>query len=218
MSLKIKVCGMKKPDNVLEVAGLQPDMMGFIFYKKSPRAVEKGLAEWLAEQEEALQNIQRVGVFVNAEVDEVLNAVHDFRLDWVQLHGDESPGYCSLLQNVFDTTSMQKASIIKAFRVGEGFSFDSVMAFAAHADLFLFDTKGAAYGGTGQQFSWDILEKYSGNIPFLLSGGIGPEDVQKVQQFSHPALYGVDLNSRFESEPGVKDAAQLQTFFKKLSS
>lgn len=207
---------MKVPENILEVAQLKPDMLGFIFYKKSPRAVPPELAGWLHEQRETLQDVQRVGVFVNAEVDVVLNAVHDFRLNWVQLHGDESPDYCALLRNVFEATSMQKAEIIKAFQLDKAFDFGMTQPYAGHARLFLFDTKGVHYGGNGEKFDWKILESYHGNTPFLLSGGIGPEDEAALSRFQHPKWYGIDLNSQFESEAGIKDVARLKTFIEKL--
>ncbi len=203
---------MRERDNLLALSELPIDWFGMIFYAKSPRAVEESLAEWLEAQEEALAGKQRVGVFVNAEIEEVLNAVHDYRLHLVQLHGEESPEYCQLLRTLMESTSMRKAKLIKAFRVGEGFDFKRVHRYSAHCAYFLFDTLGKNYGGTGQQFNWELLQQYDGVTPFLLSGGIGPEDAGAVRSFQHPQLYGIDLNSKFETAPGQKDIASLQAF------
>lgn len=214
--MHIKVCGLREPENILAVAQLPVDWLGFIFYAKSPRAVKPKLAAWLQEQEVALSGQKRVGVFVNAEIDEVLNAVHDFQLDLVQLHGDESPEYCQLIRNLMETTSMRKAQLMKAFLVGEAFNFDQVYPYAAHCAYVLFDTKGKNYGGNGEQFNWELLQQYQGVTPFLLSGGIGPEDAETVRAFRHPQLYGIDLNSKFESAPGIKDTVLLKHFLESV--
>ena len=216
--MRIKVCGLREPENILAVASLPVDWLGFIFYAKSPRAVKADLGEWLSKQEEALTGKKRVGVFVNAEIEEVLNAVHDFQLDYVQLHGEESPEYCQLIRNLMETTSMRKAQLIKAFRVSEAFNFDSVYHYASHCAFVLFDTMGKNHGGNGTQFNWELLNKYQGVTPFLLSGGIGPEDVEAVQAFRHPQLYGIDVNSKFETSPGVKDFEALKTFVESVKN
>jgi phosphoribosylanthranilate isomerase len=214
--MHVKVCGLREPENILAVAQLPVDWLGFIFYAKSPRAVKPKLAAWLQEQEVALSGQKRIGVFVNAEIDEVLNAVHDFELDLVQLHGDESPEYCQLIRNLMETTSMRKAQLMKAFQVGEGFDFDQVYPYAAHCAYVLFDTKGKNYGGNGEQFDWELLQQYQGVTPFLLSGGIGPEDAETVRAFRHPQLYGIDLNSKFENAPGIKDTGLLKHFLESV--
>lgn len=208
----IKVCGMREPDNLIALSELPIDWIGMIFYAKSPRAVDESLASWLEEHEAAFEGKQRVGVFVNAEIDEVLNAVHDYALDFIQLHGEESPEYCQLLRTLMESTSMRKARLIKAFRVGEGFDFNRVNRYSGQCAYFLFDTLGKNYGGTGQQFNWQLLNNYKGVTPFLLSGGIGPEDAAAVKSFEHPQLYGIDLNSKFETQPGQKDIASLKAF------
>ncbi len=212
----IKVCGMREPDNLLALSELPIAWIGLIFYPKSPRAVEQQLADWFRQHKNQFSAFQRVGVFVNAEIDEVLNAVHDFELDLLQLHGEESPEYCELLRRLMGSTSMRKAQLMKVFRVGEGFDFKRVNRFSAHCAYFLFDTLGKNYGGTGQQFNWQLLQYYQGFTPFLLSGGIGPEDVEAVRSFQHPQLYGIDLNSKFETAPGQKDISALRTFIKAL--
>ena len=216
--MKIKVCGMREPRNIKALAALPVDMVGFIFYSRSPRFAGGELAKWLAREGAALQGKQRVGVFVNAEVEDVLNHVHDFELDFVQLHGSESPEYCHLLRSLWESTSMRKARMIKSFHVDEEFDFQFTAAYTPYCAYFLFDTKGREYGGTGRQFDWRRLEKYQGVTPFLLSGGIGPDSVAALQGLRHPQLYGVDINSRFELEPGIKDVEKIAQFLENLKS
>ncbi len=215
--MKIKVCGMREPENIEALAVLPIDMIGFIFYKKSPRFVSDKLARWLSGKDNLLEGKERVGVFVNAEVEDILNRVHDFQLDYVQLHGEESPEYCALLRTLWGSTSMRKARLIKAFRVDEGFDFRALSAYSAHCAYFLFDTKGKQYGGTGEQFNWELLDQYQGVTPFLLSGGIGLESVEAIRELKHPQLSGVDLNSRFELEPGNKDIYKIRQFLNELN-
>jgi phosphoribosylanthranilate isomerase len=212
--MKVKVCGMRDPENILALAKLPVDMMGFIFYPKSPRSVkDKKLPAWLNKNADALKKIKRVGVFVNAEIEEVLNKVHDYQLDFVQLHGDESPEYCEELLQYWEISTMRRAKLIKAFPVDEYFNFVATAGYAGHCALFLFDTKGVAFGGTGKAFNWELLRKYKGPRPFLLAGGIGPESIDSIRVFSHELFYGVDLNSRFEKGPGIKDLDKIQLFF-----
>lgn len=214
--MKIKVCGMREPENIKALAALPVDMVGFIFYARSPRFAEGKLAKWLAKEGAVLEGKKRVGVFVNAEVEDVLNHVHDFELDFVQLHGNESPEYCQLLRNLWETTSMRKAKLIKAFPVDEDFDFEVVSPYTAHCAYFLFDTKGKEFGGTGQQFDWSLMGGYRGVTPFLLSGGIGPDAVDALLAFRHPQLYGIDINSRFEVKPGLKDMEKIAQFITAL--
>jgi len=216
--MKIKVCGMREPENIQALAALPVQMVGFIFHAKSPRFAGKKLVPWLAREGGVLEGKKRVGVFVNSEIEDVLNHVHDFELDFVQLHGSESPEYCQLLRNLWESTSMRKAKLIKAFHVDEHFDFDLASAYTPYCAYFLFDTKGQEYGGTGERFDWKLLEKYHGVTPFLLSGGIGPESVGPIQAFRHPQLYGLDINSRFELEPGLKDIEQIAQFIEALKS
>ncbi len=218
--MKIKVCGLREPDNIAAVASLPVDYLGFIFYKKSLRYVEKKvLRPWLEENEELLAGKKRIGVFVNAEIDVILNSVHDFHLDYVQLHGEESPAYCAELQTLWSVSSVVSAKLIKAFSVDEDFDFSSTAPYAAYCPLFLFDTRvGDSSGGTGQQFDWDMLTQYQGATPFLLSGGIGPDDVVRVRRVGHPQLHGIDINSRFEDRPGHKDVDQIEAFVQALES
>lgn len=219
MSMKIKVCGMREPENIESLLKLPIDMIGFIFYEISPRLVPASLGEWISSNEEMFEGVKKVGVFVNASTDEILNAVHDFQLDYVQLHGDESPAYCRLLQDVWTVTSMRHAKIIKVFSIGEEkFDFAITNDYAAYSEYFLFDTKGKNYGGTGEKFSWQRLDDYQGDTPFLLSGGIGPEDVEAISELTHPRLAGIDVNSRFELAPANKDIDLLNRFITKLKS
>lgn len=213
----VKVCGMTQAENVAAVAELPVQYLGFIFYAISPRAVPADLADWLSEHREVLASVKRVGVFVNAEVDEVLNAVHDFELDYVQLHGTENPEYCALLQQLWRGTSARQAGIIKAFPVDESFDFATTEAYALYCDYFLFDTKTPQYGGSGRQFDWSVLSRYAGSTPFWLSGGLGLRDAEPIKKLDHPRLAGYDLNSRFELEPGLKDVELLRSFLAELS-
>lgn len=214
----IKVCGMRDPENIRVVSRLPLDMVGFVFYPASPRYVKgNALERWLTKEPDAIPStVKRVGVFVNAEIEDVLNRIHDFSLDYIQLHGKESPGYCAELHQLWQMTTMRKAGIIKAFSVDADFDFSTCNGYAPYCDYFLFDTKTPAYGGSGMQFDWSLLERYPGKTPFLLSGGIGPDSVEALQQFHHPNWAGIDLNSRFETAPGVKDAASISAFVRQI--
>ena len=203
--MKVKVCGMRDPENVRVVAGLEPDMMGFIFHPSSPRFVSDPAGSRVLD---AFPKTKRVGIFVDVELDEVLAKLDEYALDMVQLHGNESPGFCATLSGF--------VPVAKAFRVGEGFDFAKTYGYDAACDLFVFDARGAAPGGNGIKFNWGQLEEYAGKTPFLLSGGIGPGDAAAVLAFEHEQFAGVDLNSAFESAPGMKDAGLLEGLFKEL--
>lgn len=200
----IKVCGMTDGKNIREVEQTGIDWMGFIFYDKSPRYVKKKPAYLPV-------NAKRVGVFVNADIQEVLLQTKEYALDYVQLHGEESPHYCATLKDV-------GCHVIKAFSVA---SAEDVLATAEYedtADFFLFDTKTPAYGGSGQSFDKSLLQYYHGQTPFFLSGGIGLHNIVEIMQFSHPLLAGYDLNSQFEIVPGIKDIDKILTFIEKLKT
>ena len=217
--MQVKVCGLTQPANITAIAQLGVDYLGLIFYKKSKRYAEsKELQQWLATNPEEIKDIAKVGVFVNAGVDILLNTIHDYQLDYVQLHGDESPGYCQELQLLWTVDTMRKAKIIKAFSVTEDFNFAQTAAYESTCALFIFDTGGqSSHGGTGVKWDWSKLNEYQGKTPFLLSGGIGPEDVVAVSDVNHPKMLGVDLNSKFESAPGVKDVELLSRFLRLLA-
>lgn len=204
--MKIKVCGMREKDNVNLVASLHPDYMGFIFYTTSPRDASSVL------QKETIENlpidIEPVAVFVNKELEEALAILNQYHFKYAQLHGNESPDYCkSIKQNGF--------GVFKVFSIDESTDFSTMEKYLEVADYFLFDTKSPKHGGTGVKFDWDLLEQYKLNKPVLLSGGIGTDDVSLVQQalLKYPWIHGLDLNSRFEISPAVKDLKKLSTFF-----
>ena len=216
--MKVKVCGMREPDNIKELLQLPIDLIGFIFYPKSPRFVnEKKLQPWLNKNIELFGEVKRVGVFVNAEIEYILNRVHDYQLDYVQLHGNESPEYCRQVESYWEISSMRKATLIKAFHVNEDFDFNRVLAYETLCGYYIFDTLGPQYGGTGQTFDWTLLEKYRGLTPFLLSGGIGPDLAGMVKTLPYKQMAGVDVNSKFETEPGKKDIQQLASFLEELN-
>lgn len=205
--MRLKVCGMTGIAQLKELEAIGVDFAGLIFYPQSPRyAVKFGLTPELLKQEKL--RINRVGVFVNEEQDTVLRTVDKWKLDMVQLHGDESPRYCEHISNHVNT--------VKAFRIGgnenvpyKTFPFNDVV------DLYLFDTMGKQYGGTGEQFKWDLLCHEPVSKPYFLSGGIGPEDVDKLSQFceNKKKLFAIDVNSKFEQSPGVKDMNKVKDFF-----
>ncbi|MEL7221458.1 MAG: phosphoribosylanthranilate isomerase, partial [Bacteroidota bacterium] len=214
----IKTCGLREPNNITAISTLPVDWIGLIFYDKSPRymADRADLQQYLADPSVELAKKKRVGVFVNEPFDRLLERIHDYELDYVQLHGGESAVYCETLQSLFESSSMRSAQIIKAFRVSNAFDFGITIDFEPYCSYFIFDTKGISYGGTGHKFDWDILTRYQGLTPFLLSGGIGPDDANEIKAFQHDAFVGVDLNSKFEVEPGLKDSVKLGQFLSAL--
>ncbi|MFM8449437.1 MAG: phosphoribosylanthranilate isomerase [Haliscomenobacter sp.] len=215
----IKVCGMRSPENIREIAALPIDWMGFIFYPESPRFVaDESLSEWMNHPTQGLPaHIKRVGVFVNAPMEEVMNYTHDYQLDYVQLHGGEPPEYCRELLGLWDLASLHKAKIIKAFSVDAAFDFSAVDAYADVCSYALFDTKTSTHGGSGVAFDWAALDNYTGSLPFFLSGGIQPEMVGEIRALQHPALAGMDINSRFETRPGWKNPDLVAGFVNDLN-
>src|ERR1700744_2270926 len=187
--MKIKVCGLKYPENILSVAGLGPDYMGFIFYNKTPRYVGDTLEDVIGTLP---QTVVKTAVFVNADMPVINLLVDNYRFDAVQLHGSESAGFCAELKG--------KTKVIKAFGLNEDFDFEQLKPYAGHVDFFLFDTKTPIHGGSGKSFDWSLLDKYQLDIPFFLSGGINLDNLEEVKRIKHPQFYGVDLNSRFEVE------------------
>ena len=153
-------------------------------------------------------HIKRVGVFVNEKPEVILSQAKKYSLDMIQLHGDED--------SIFAEQLAEKIKVIKAFRVEEDFNFSETKPYEKSCSFFLFDTKGKLYGGTGKKFNWDQLQKYTGHTPFLLSGGITPEDAGNIRNFSHPDFAGIDLNSGFETAPGVKDIQKIKNFLKHI--
>lgn len=207
--LKVKVCGMKYADNIEALSHLSVDYIGFICYPKSPRYI--GFNNEVLAQNMAKINssIQRVGVFVNASLEDIKASVEQYHFDLVQLHGGESPSFCKQVQGFIP--------VIKAFSLDGKEDLKAIADYEQACSYFLFDTKTTAYGGSGRKFNWDLLEAYNGTTPFLLSGGIGIGDAYRIKETNHPFLLGVDLNSRFEIEPGLKNINQLETFIKQLN-
>ncbi len=212
-TMNIKVCGITEMKQLQQLDGLDIDFAGLIFYKESPRYIGDKISK--TELKSADFDLKKVGVFVNPEMIDVLDAIDDYGLDAVQLHGDESPEMCEDLSS--------EVEVIKAFRVTDGADIDKLVApYDAVCDYYLFDTGGytsplavglvGAFGGTGKQFDWSILAKAKIEKPFFLSGGIGADDASKVKAFKHPDFFGVDINSLFEKEPGVKDMGKVLNF------
>lgn len=198
---------MRNSDNIKELAKLNPDFIGLIFYPKSKRFVEDKYANQVLSS--IPEDIMKVGVFVNEVQAEVVRKVSLFKLDIVQLHGNESATYCADFKNL-------GIPVIKAFGVDEAFDFKSAEKYEGICDYFLFDTKTSLHGGSGKKYDWGLLNNYSGSIPFFLSGGIELNDVKQILSLNHPAFRAVDVNSGFEIEHGLKDIDQLNRFFNEL--
>lgn len=196
----IKVCGMREAENIRQVEALGIDWMGFIFYPRSPRFVGETFIEATSEQP-----VRRVGVFVNASPEEMIKTARKYKLDYLQLHGNESADDCYALQK-------RGFALIKAFSIASEKDLEKTADYEGRVDYFLFDTKCEGYGGSGKQFDWSVLAAYKGSTPFLLSGGIRPESLEALLHFHHPRLAGIDLNSGFETAPGMKDVAKLKGF------
>jgi phosphoribosylanthranilate isomerase len=208
--MRSKVCGMTSTDQVLKLDEMGVEFAGFIFYPKSPRYAYRFMPRPEIKKIRGA-GINKVGVFVNSDVDELLQTVDDCGLYLVQLHGDETPRYCEKVADY--------VTVIKSFRLREG---DNVLwkikDYMDIADMFLFDTDGAGYGGTGKKFNWDVLKGLNIRKPFFLSGGIGPEDIDALSEFTKDPvakdLFSIDVNSRFETSPGVKDMEKVHSFIK----
>jgi len=195
----IKTCGMRDADNIRAVSELGIDWMGFIFWAPSSR--------YVSEKPTFLPTRQkRVGVFVDARIEEIRSKADEYALDLIQLHGSESPAFCERLK------ANSRQQLIKAFNIATQEDLEQTRPYEGLVDYFLFDTKAKMVGGNGTQFDWSVLSAYQGNTPFLLSGGIGPDDAEKVRNFHHPQLAGIDLNSRFELSPALKDIEKLKQF------
>jgi len=211
MKLLIKVCGLKHAENIKILADNEvlPDLYGFIFHARSPRYVtETALADLSVSTSQTAG--KRVGVFVDAGLSDILAIHEQFPLDYVQLHGNESPALCSKLRK-------QSFKTIKAFQVSDQVDFYQMTPYETVCDYFLFDAAGKAPGGNGIRFNWEILQKYQGSTPFLLSGGIRPKHVNQILTLNHPSIRGIDLNSGFEVAPGQKDPVLLNHFLKAIT-
>jgi phosphoribosylanthranilate isomerase len=202
-NLKLKVCGMREPGNISEVSALNPDYMGFIFYFKSSRFVEM-MVFYVAQRLKA-QGVEPVAVFVNPSVAYVLHIRDKYGFTHIQLHGRETPQICAELKDM-------GFHVMKAFSIAAANDLKATNEYEGTCDYFLFDTKSSLPGGSGKHFNWEILANYNGETPFFLSGGIGPDDVDRIKAFSHTKLIGLDVNSKFETRPAHKDAELLKTF------
>lgn len=206
----VKVCGMRDTENIRQIAALEPDLMGFIFYPHSARYIrqvdlcEKNLDENLP------SHIKRVGVFVQSPDKEVERIAKKWKLDYLQLHGNESPYFCQQLHE-------KGYKIIKVFSIGkEGINLEMMKHYEPCVDYFLFDTHTPKHGGSGKKFNWTILEDYNLETPFLLSGGITPKDAQRLVLYMHPKCVGYDINSKFEDAPALKNPDLVKEFISQI--
>lgn len=202
--LKLKVCGMRDKENIASINALNPDLMGFIFYEKSPRYVGKDFRIPFGIK------ASPVAIVVNKSATEIIQLTEKQNIKMVQLHGEESPELCQELKE-------KGLSLLKAFAVSDAFNFSTLAAYAPHCDYFLFDTASTQKGGSGVKFNWEILQRYTLGVPFFLSGGITVEDAESIRKINHPGLVGVDINSRFELEPGLKDVKKVKKFIDELN-
>ena len=197
--LKLKVCGMREEENIHRLSPLNPDIIGLIFYNKSSRNVDTSNTIIFP------QNIKKAGVFVNENEEVIRDMLKLFHLNYIQLHGKESPLFCKKICST-------NAKVIKAFNIHENFDFNSLNAYQPYCEYFLFDSFGERAGGNGVGFNWGLLKKYKGKTPFFLSGGIDIQHSGAIKKLKHPLLIGVDINSRFEITPGVKNIQKIKKF------
>ena len=223
--MKIKVCGMRDPENIHAVKELGIDFLGLIFWPKSSRYVKDitvragnipDIPIELGMKNGPERHPATVGVFVNEMPQTVVTHAYNYKLDYIQLHGEESPTYIDNLKRTLIPDIMPDIKVIKAISIREADDVKRWRQYKDHTDLILFDTKCDCVGGSGKHFDWSVLEGYDGDIPFLLSGGIGPEDAESVRRFSHPMCIGIDINSRFETAPAMKDISKLRTFINEI--
>lgn len=200
--MKLKICGMKDPENIIQVSQLLPDYLGFIFWKPSSRFFDGQIPQLPTA-------IKKVGVFVDASIEEILSKVGQYQLDLVQLHGHEDTAFCRKLKD-------SNIQVIKVFSIDNTFDFKTLEPFESVCDYFLFDTKGKLPGGNGIAFDWKILKQCQSQKPIFLSGGIGLDSIESIKKLSLP-IHAVDINSRFEIAPGIKDTTLLLSFQNKMN-
>lgn len=210
---------MRDADNIRDISALGVDMIGLIFYPPSPRYVQQfssgaGIIPDYAP--DMGKTPLRVGVFVDDMPQNIVTRVYNYKLDYIQLHGNEPRETLENLRATIDPDINPNIKIIKAISVSSAEDIKKYKEYVGAADLFLFDTKCKTVGGSGEQFDWQVLEQYDGETPFLLSGGIGPDDAERVKSFHHPQCIGIDLNSKFEIEPALKDVEKLKDFLEKI--
>lgn len=210
---------MRDADNIRDISALGVDMIGLIFYPPSPRYVQQfssgaGIIPDYAH--DMGKTPLRVGVFVDDMPQNIVTRVYNYKLDYIQLHGNEPRETLENLRATIDPDIKPKIKIIKAISVSSAEDIKKYKEYVGAADLFLFDTKCKTVGGSGEQFDWQVLQAYDGDVPFLLSGGIGPDDAERIKNFHHPKCIGIDLNSKFEIEPALKDVEKLKQFLVKV--
>ncbi len=203
--LLLKVCGMRDKKNISDLIEIQPDFIGLIFHKKSPRNVEIHTRTTIPTE------IGTVGVFVNETEGFVLDKISEFNLKYIQLHGSESPQFCKNIKRL-------NRKVIKAFNIHPEFDFSELEEYTLYCDYFLFDAFGKNAGGNGITFDWNLLDNYKGDTPFFLSGGLDVEMVESLKAIKHPKLKGVDVNSKFEIEPGLKNIEKIKLFKEQIKS
>ncbi|MBN2481674.1 MAG: phosphoribosylanthranilate isomerase [Bacteroidales bacterium] len=207
--MQIKVCGMRDPANIRQVIKAGPDILGFVFYSGSVRFAGNILHEDLYEL--IPQRILKAGIFVNEDPDRIVAIAEKLGLQFIQLHGDEPPEVCRVIRQ-------KGMKVIRAFGIGEGFQWNVPEPYQHVCDYFLFDTRTERFGGSGRKFSWDILESYRFHKPFFLSGGISMEDIPVLKRIDNPWFYGVDINSKFEKEAGIKDVDKVTFFIQQIKN
>ena len=210
---------MRDADNIRDISALGVDMIGLIFYPPSPRYVQQfssgaGIIPDYAP--DMGKTPLRVGVFVDDMPQNIVTRVYNYKLDYIQLHGNEPRETLENLRATIDPDIKPIIKIIKAISVSSAEDIKKYKEYVGAADLFLFDTKCKTVGGSGEQFDWQVLQAYDGDVPFLLSGGIGPDDAERIKNFHHPKCIGIDLNSKFEIEPALKDVEKLKQFLVKV--
>jgi len=203
--MKIKICGLRDEDNITAVAALAPDYMGFICYEPSPRYVKDIGVGVLANLPSSMY---KTAVFVDESAEKINRLIDTLGFNAIQLHGSESPDFANSFRD--------KVTVFKAFGLNADFDFEQLNNYANNVDYFLFDTKTHMHGGSGKTFDWSMLDKYKLNVPFFLSGGLSLDNLAEVNTINHPQFYGVDLNSKFETSPGIKDIDKLKKAFNML--
>ncbi len=212
---------MRDADNIRDISALGVDMIGLIFYPPSPRYVQQfssgaGIIPDYAP--DMGKTPLRVGVFVDDMPQNIVTRVYNYKLDYIQLHGNEPRETLENLRATIAPDIKPNIKIIKSISVSSAEDIKKYKEYVGAADLFLFDTKCKTVGGSGEQFDWQVLQAYDGDVPFLLSGGIGPDDAERIKNFHHPKCIGIDLNSKFEIEPALKDVEKLKQFLVKVKS
>ena len=204
--MKIKICGLRDTENIKAIAALGPDYMGFICYEPSPRYINDMPADILSELP---ANIYKTAVFVDESKENIERLIEQYGFNAIQLHGSESAEFADSFRN--------RVTVFKAFGLNADFDFERLNNYAGKVDYLLFDTKTDLHGGSGKTFDWSILNNYKLNVPFFLSGGLSLDNLDEVMQIEHPQFYGVDLNSKFETAPGLKDIEKLKKAFEMLN-